>query len=162
MIRTAHTADIDVVVAIYNQAIADGFQTAHTAQVTLEDKAGWFNDHLDAMHPIFVYVADGQVAGWLSVSSYRSGRAALRFTAEISYYVDAAHRNKGIGAQLMAYSINACRQMGYHTLLAIILDVNTPSIELTRKFGFKEWGHLPGIASFDGQECGHVYYGLKL
>ena len=30
------------------------------------------------------------------------------------------------------------------------------------KFGFELWGHLPNIADFDGIECGHVYYGIKV
>jgi len=36
------------------------------------------------------------------------------------------------------------------------------NIKLAEKFGFKEWGCLPGIADFNGEICSHLYYGLKI
>ena len=162
MIRAATIEDLDSIVAIYNQAIDAGFQTGFTEKWEPGERIGWLQGHLTGTHPIFVYIADGMVAGWFSISPYRAGRAAFRYTVEISYFVHSRHQKKGIGPQLVAYGINACRQLDYKTAIAIILDKNDVSVKLIEKFGFEQWGFMPGIADFSGVECNHLYYGLKL
>ncbi len=162
MIRSATSKDIESVVAIYNQAISAGFQTAFTELQSVEERKAWFNEHLDSRYPIFVYMTDEKIVGWFSIAPYRSGRAALRFTLEISYFIDSAYQGRGIGSSLLTYGIRACKDLGYKTALAIILDKNTASIKMMEKFGFRKWAELPGVADFDGVECGHVYYGLNL
>ena len=47
-------------------------------------------------------------------------------------------------------------------LIAMLLDKNPASIGLLQKFGFKEWGRMPGIARIDDQTADHLYYGLEL
>lgn len=162
MIRLATYDDIESVVEIYNQAIDTGFQTGFMERLSVADRAGWFKEHLGKAYPIFVYILDSKVVGWFSISPYRSGRAALRYTVEISYFVDNAYLHKGIGTQLVKYGLNACRELNYKTAIAIILDKNIPSIKLVEKFGFEKWAFLPGIADFGGVECSHLYYGIKM
>ncbi len=161
MIRAAQLHDLESITEIYNQAIDQKFQTAFTDRVTVADRLPWFHEHT-GRYPIFVYEAEGEVLGWISIGSYRSGRAALRFTAEVSYFVRQAHTGKGIGSALLEHALTACRELNFKTLLAIILDRNIPSIKLMEKFGFELWGSMPGVADFDGVVCGHVYYGRSL
>ena len=162
MIRLATYDDAESILAIYNQAIDARFQTAFMEHQTVADRAAWLKEHIGTRHPLFVYELDGRVAGWFSISPYRSGRAALRYSVEISYFVDASYLHRGIGSQMLVHGINACRQLGYKTAIAIILDKNTPSIKLMEKYGFEKWAFLPSVADFDGVECSHLYYGLKL
>lgn len=162
MIRHARYEEIEDVVEIYNQAIDARFQTAFMERLSVADREEWFKEHLGREYPLFVYTIDDKVVGWFSISPYRSGRAALRYAVEISYFVDNKHLHKGIGTQLVMYGINACRELKYKTAIAIILDKNVPSIRLLEKFGFELWGFLPDVADFDGVECSHLYYGLKL
>ena len=162
MIRLARIGDLESIVGIYNQAIDAGFQTAFTERVTVADRLGWFNEHIGPAYPLFVFESDGKVVGWLSVSPYRSGRAALRFCVEVSYFVHKDHQKKGIGSQLLAHVIEVCRALRYRTIIAIILDKNNPSVKLMERSGFEQWGYLPGVADFGGVVCGHVYYGKNL
>lgn len=67
-----------------------------------------------------------------------------------------------IGGKLIEHAILRHTQLYYKTLIAIILDKNQDSIGLLAEYGFSKWGHLPNITSFDGIECGHVYYGLRV
>jgi L-amino acid N-acyltransferase YncA len=162
MIRPVTYSDIDSVVEIYNQAIDARFQTAYMERLSVADRAGWFQEHVDTAYPMFVYEVNGRVAGWFCIASYRGGRAALRYTVEISYFIDKDHQHQGIGSQLVLHGINACRQLGYKTAIAIIIDRNTGSRKLMEKYGFEQWAYLPGVAEYDGEECDQVYYGLRL
>ena len=89
-------------------------------------------------------------------------REALKATAEISYYVHADHRGTGIGTALIQHAMDQCPHLGIKTLFAILLDINQASVRILDKLGFEQWGHLPRVANFDGQECGHLYYGRRL
>ena len=98
----------------------------------------------------------------LSFSPYRKSRKALQSTAEISYYVHNKHHSKGIGTGLMKYALMKAGELGFKTLIAILLEPNTASIKLLKKFGFELWGDVPNVAEIDGGEYNHQYYGLRL
>jgi phosphinothricin acetyltransferase len=162
MIRRAQTSDLRGIIDIYNHAIAAQFQTAITEPYTEEEGITWLQAHLNDNYPIFILESGKELTGWISVSPYRQGRAALRHTIEVSYYVHKDHWGKGIGSQLLNYALSYAKTLHYQTAIAIILDKNSPSIGLVEKHGFEKWGHLPDVAIFNGIECGHVYYGIKL
>ncbi|WP_118974725.1 GNAT family N-acetyltransferase [Taibaiella koreensis] len=161
-IRIARLSDLPRIVDIYNQAVLASFETGDTAITTVAQRQDWFRSHQAGRFPVYVCEADGVVAGWLSLSPYRAGRDAFRFTAEVSYYLDKDYRRRGIGSSLLQYALDAAAQLQFKTLFGIILDRNRPSIELLKKFGFVLWGHMPAVADFDGQPCGHVYYGRHI
>jgi phosphinothricin acetyltransferase len=87
MIRIAIFSDLPAIVSIYNEAVASRFATADVTPVSVESRRGWFNEHEPARYPVYVWEDGGEIKGWCSLSSYCRGRMALRFTAEISYYV---------------------------------------------------------------------------
>lgn len=161
-IRKLSTSDSQAVIDIYNQAIRHKFQTAETEEVSIEDKKDWLTSHLSYEYPIYVYSIDGKVVGWISLSPYRQGRKALRYTVEVSYYIHNDYKRMGIASKLMSYTIEKSKELGYKNLFAIILDKNSQSVKLLENFGFKQWAHMPMIADFDGEECGHVYYGARV
>ena len=159
LIRLAHIDDLPAIVEIYNQSIPSQQFTGDTRPLRVEDRITWFHEHRADEHPIFVADADGQVAGWCSLSAYRPGRAALRFTAEISYYIGYAYHRQGVGTALVEHALAACPALGIHHLFAIVLEGNQASLRLLEKMGFAQWGYLPRVANFDGKEVGHLYYG---
>jgi len=161
-IRIASEDDLPVITNIYNQAVKLQSATADTSPVTLESRKSWLREHAPGNYPVYVAESQHVVVGWCSLSAYRPGRMALRHTAEISYYVDENRVGMGVGSALISHAIANCGQLGIKTLFAIILDVNEDSTRILEKFGFRKWGHLPNIADFDGQECGHLYYGLRV
>lgn len=160
--RTAQIKDTKSIVDIYNQAVRAGFETADTEEVDVKDRSDWFEKHKPDTYPIYVYEIDNKVVGWVSVSPYREGRKALSYTAEISYYIHKDFKRQGIGSELVRCVVGKCKELGYKSLFAIILDKNIASIKLMEKHGFEKWAHLPNIADFNGVECGHVYYGLRI
>lgn len=162
IIRLAQSDDLPRIVDIYNQAVPSRQSTGDTKPVQVEDRAAWFEEHLPEKYPIFVTDVEGQIAGWCSLSAYRAGRAAFRFTAEISYYIAHAYHRQGIATALVEHALAACPALQIRHLFAIVLEGNQASIRLLEKVGFERWGYLPRVADFDGKEVGHLYYGRHL
>ena len=161
-IRTAISTDLDEITSIYNQAIQSGRSTGDIELQKPADKLSWFRQHTDTKYPLLVAESEGKIAGWLSVSPYRESRAAFRFTAEVSYYIDSHFHRRGIATALLDTAILHCKRKGINTLVAFLLAHNTPSIALLQKFGFSLWGTLPKIANINGSEFDHVFYGKRL
>ncbi len=161
-LRIAKIEDLPAIVAIYNQAVPTHRSTANTTPWNAEARKQWFDDHDSHRHPIFVAEMDGCVIGWCSLSVYRAGRAALRFTAEISYYVDTAHQGQGVGQALIRHAVEVSPSLGIKNIIAVLLDRNEPSRKLLEKLGFQQWGYLPRVLDFDGEECGEFYYGRRV
>ena len=159
MIRLAQIGDLPAIVDIYNQSIPSQQSTGDLQPVRLEDRVTWLEEHRADELPIFVAEVDGEVAGWCSLSAYRPGRAALRFTREISYYIALPYQRQGIGTALIEHALTACPALQIKHLFAIVLEGNEASLKLLEKMGFEQWGYLPRVADFDGKEVGHMYYG---
>ncbi|MDR1030057.1 MAG: GNAT family N-acetyltransferase [Treponema sp.] len=161
-IRDAKTEDIEHINNIHNQAIHEKFKVAYLTPWTKENCFEWFKEHNTKEYPIYVAESDNSVIGFVYINPYRPGRTALKQTAEISYFIDAKYRGKGIGKKLIEYMESQCYKLGIKTLFAIIIDNNEASIKLIERCGYKKWGHLPKIAIFDTIEVGHLYYGKRI
>ena len=142
-IRIAKPEDLNMIVDIYNQAIAAGKRTADTIPVTIEDRKQWFEEHTPGKYPILVEEKDDLVIGYLTISAYRPGRAALRYTAEVSYFVDFDFHRQGVASRLLQYAIDLCPSLQIKTLFAILMESNTASVEQLKKFNFTHVNQLP-------------------
>jgi L-amino acid N-acyltransferase YncA len=161
-IRKAGHEDLAVINEIYNQAVRQRFCTAHLDEVGMQERVRWFTSHEPAHFPVFVAVDEEKIVGWVSLGPYREDRQALAHVAEVSYYVDEKVRGKGVGSSLLDHAQKVASEYGVSVLIAILLNRNPASIGLLLKFGFEEWGRMPGIARIDEQEADHLYYGLRL
>jgi phosphinothricin acetyltransferase len=160
--RLATIEDLPAIVDIYNQAIKSGSATGDMTEFMIEERIDWFKFFDSDNYPLYVVELNEKVVGYATISPYRPGREAMKQVAEISFFVDYSHHGKGIGTALINYAISDCNRISKTTLLAILLDINTKSIKLLKKFNFKEWGYLPDIINFNGVKCGHLIYGLGL
>ena len=102
--RVAGKLDLPQIVDIYNQAVLLRWATADLTPVTIASQRQWFREHDPKTWPIWVAEENGAIFGWSSLSAYRSGRMALRYTAEMSYYVDGTQRRKGIASAIWRVS----------------------------------------------------------
>jgi phosphinothricin acetyltransferase len=161
-IRPATEKDLEAINYIYNQVIPYEMSTADMEPYTMDERIQWFNAYDRSMYPVFVAEAGTDIAGYFSFSPYRPRRLAMRYTSEISYFIDEMYRQKGIGSALMDHALIKAPDYSFKTLIAILLDHNEASIRLLEKFGFREWGRMPGAADFNGTERDHLYYGLRI
>jgi len=161
-IRLAAEPDLPAMLQIYNEAIAEGFATADTEPVTVEQRLPWFRQHNAAHYPIYIGEVQGEVAGWCSLSPWRAGRKALYGIAEISYYVAADRRRQGLAGALIDQALQQAPQLRLTHFMAILLDRNEASVRLLEKKGFARWGHLPEVARFGEITCGQYIYGRRI
>jgi phosphinothricin acetyltransferase len=87
---------------------------------------------------------------------------ALRFTSEISVYVGQAFHRRGVATRLISHAIAESPRLEIETLFGILLEKNIASRQMMEKMGFQQWGFLPRVADFDGEECAHLYYGKRV
>lgn len=161
-IKIANQEDLPAIVEIYNQAVIAGEKTADLATFSVNQRIEWFHQHTPEKYPIYIAVKDEVITGYLSLSAYREGREAFSKTAEVSYYIDKNHRGNNIGTELLQHAIALCPTLDIKNLIAMLIEGNQESIGLLEKFGFEKWGYLPNIAEFNGDETGHLYYGLRI
>lgn len=161
IIRNSSINDLPAIVEIYNQAIIEKNSTADLSPFTTTDKQEWYSQHNDS-YPILVAESNGIVVGWISISPYRKGREALKYTVEVSYYIHKEYRGKGIGDKLLKSILVESKEIGYKTIFAIIFETNIPSIKLLKKNNFEKWGLLKDVVEIDGKIISHLYFGRKL
>lgn len=161
-VRIAQQEDLPAINEIYNQAVRQQFCTAHLEEVGMKEREHWFAAHDPGLCPVFVAIDKERILGWASLGPYREDRQALAHVAEVSYYVDEKERGKGVGSLLLSHSIAAAGNYAYTVLIAILLSRNPASIALLLKYGFIEWGRMPGIARINEELADHLYYGINL
>jgi phosphinothricin acetyltransferase len=159
--RPAAREDLPRIVAIYNATIPSRMVTADLEPISVESRARWFDEHAPGVRPLWVVDLGGEVAAWLSFSSFY-GRPAYRRTAEVSVYVDERWRGQGVGGYLLREAIRAAPGLAVDTLLGFIFGHNAPSLALFERHGFARWGHLPRVAVLDGVERDLVIVGLRV
>lgn len=90
-------------------------------------------------HPWLVLEHEGRVIGYASASQHRT-RAAYRWAADVSIYVDPAHRRQGAGRRLYAALLDLLERQGLRMAVAGITVPNEASIGLHRALGFEHVG----------------------
>ena len=160
--RDAKRSDLEKITEIYNSTIASRLVTADTEQVSVESKVKWFEEHSPEKRPLWVVENEAnEIVGWVSFQSFY-GRPAYDATVEISIYLDAGQRGKGLGKQVLEYSINRAPEFGIKTILGFIFSHNEPSLKLFKHFGFEEWANLPNIAVLDNTERSLTILGKRI
>ncbi len=133
--RLAVMDDAEAIRGIYNREVVGSISTFDLVPRSLEDQQVWIDEHSGA-HPAIVAVDAGSVAGFGSLTPYRS-RPAYRTTVENSIYVDEEHQGRGIGRGLLEELIRLAGLHGFHAVMARIVGSNETSIGLHRSCGFE-------------------------
>lgn len=145
VIVTAMTpADWPAVQAVYREGIATGNATFET---TPPDWAHWDQAHLPASR--LVAVMNGQIIGWATLSPV-STRCVYAGVAEVSVYVSASARGKGVGQKLLERLIEEAESAGLWTLQAGIFPENEASLALHRACGFRVVGRRERLGRLNG------------
>ena len=143
-IEAMQEADGEQVRAIYLEGIATGDATFETAA------PNW--DQWDAAHLRFARLVardENNLFGWAALSPV-SQRCVYGGVGEVSVYVAAASRGRGIGRRLLEGLIAESEQNGIWTLQAGIFPENTGSLAIHQHCGFREVGRRERIGKMNG------------
>lgn len=97
----------------------------------------------------FVARDEAGVRGWVALSPV-SERFCYRGVCEVSVYVGATARGRGIGQALMQRVIEASEAAGIWTLQGSTFPENTASVRLQTSCGFRLLGRRERVAQLDG------------
>ena len=100
-------------------------------------------------HPWLVLERDGRVVGFAYGTQHRA-RAAYRWAADVSVYVDGEHHRSGAGRVLYTDLLDRLRAQGVYTVCAGITLPNPASVALHESFGFA----LVGVYRAIGYKAG--------
>ncbi|PLY11711.1 MAG: N-acetyltransferase [Desulfuromonas sp.] len=154
--RLAMANDLPRLLEIYNRVIEEGGFTADLEPYTLAQRQVWFDEHRHAPFQIYVVEVDTEVLGYFYLSPWRGGRKALRSVAEVSYYLAAEARGKGLGRYMLQQAEVIALASGIRSLLAILLECNLASRTLLEKGDFTLAGILPDVADLGERNCGQL------
>jgi len=102
-------------------------------------------------HAILRFVAEenNRVVGWIGISPV-STRAVYSGVGEVSVYISSDRKGKGIASKLLKILIEEREKVGFWTLQSSIFAINSSSIQLHKKMGFRIVGTREKIAQLDG------------
>ncbi len=143
-IRSLSPEDWPRVRAIYEEGLATGHSTLETVA---PEWPAWDAGHIAT--PRLVATIEEVVTGWAALSPV-SARAAYRGVAEVSVYVAADARSRGVGRALLEALIPASEAAGFWTLQAVILAENGASIALHQRAGFRLVGRRERLGERHG------------
>jgi L-amino acid N-acyltransferase YncA len=137
--------DWDDVARIYADGIASGDATFETEVPGWTD---WDRAHL-AGHRL-VASADGRRVGWAALAPV-SGRCVYGGVAEVSVYVAADARGRGVGTALLAALVASSEAGGLWTLQAGVFPENEASVRLHERAGFRLVGRRERLGRLGGE-----------
>ena len=129
---------------IYEEGIATGNATFQTTAPGWEE---WDTGHLKNSRLVAIDNAD--VVGWAALTPV-SGRCVYAGVAEVSVYVAAAARGKGIGKKLLQALIESSEKNNLWTLQAGIFPENKSSIKIHEACRFRIVGVREKIGKMNG------------
>ena len=89
--------------------------------------------------PWLVSEEAGRIAGY-AYASRRHERAAYQWSVDVSVYVAAEERGKGVGKSLYSSLLGIVQDLGYYTAYAGIALPNAASVALHESMGFRRVG----------------------
>jgi L-amino acid N-acyltransferase YncA len=143
-IRPMRSDDWPAIRNIYSEGIATGNATFETET---PEWAKWDQGH----HQDCRLVArdSERILGWAALSSV-SARRVYRGVAEVSVYVAAEARGRGVGKKLLQSLVEHSECCGIWTLQAGIFPENISSIALHKSCGFREVGRRQKLGQRGG------------
>lgn len=130
--------------AIYEEGIASGHATFETEAPSWEV---WDESHLKECR--FVALEGDEVLGWAALSPV-SSRCVYAGVAEVSVYVGAHARGKGVGSSLMEALVEGSERSGYWMLQAGVFPENEPSVRVHTRVGFRLVGRRERLGEMAG------------
>lgn len=148
-VRSADSQDLEAILRIYNEGIADRIATLETEIKDLFYMQHWFKDH-KGRYGVLIAEHENEIVGWASLNRY-SQRCAYDGVAELSVYVSRDYRGKGVGSFLLPALEQLARKEDFYKIVLFTFPFNTAGRRLYQKFGYREVGTFEKQGILEGQ-----------
>ena len=151
VIRFVNSNDAARLAEIYSYFVNN---TAISFEYIAPDKAEFENRIASIFphYPFIVYEIDNKVVGYAYGHRYLE-RAAYRWDAELSIYIDKDYHGQKIGKALYGAVIDLLRAMNFQTVYGIVTSPNPKSEHLHNSMGFRN----SGVMKKSGYKLGKWY-----
>lgn len=137
-IRLATADDAAAVAAIYRPSVENSIISFEAVAPDAQEMTRRIEGTLRAF-PWLVCAVDNHVAGYAYAGRHRE-RAAYRWSVEVSVYIDAAFRRRGVGRALYESLFAVLAAQGYVNAFAGVTLPNVASVGLHEAMGFEPIG----------------------
>ena len=144
VIREMKPEDWAQVSQIYQEGINTGFATFEQQIPSYES---WDQAHVKSCR--LVAEESNQLLGWAALSPV-SSRCVYGGVGEVSIYVGAQSRGKGVGKALLKHLIEESEKAGFWTIQSGIFPENKASMVLHEKLGFRFIGKRERVGKIKG------------
>ena len=139
-IRPVTQEDAAQVAEIYNYYIKNTHQTFETEALSADEMQARIAEIVED-YPYLVAEENGEIYGYAFAAQFKM-RQAYEFSAEVSIYVKADAKQRGIGTLLYTKLFDELADTDIHTLIAGISLPNDTSIRFHEKKGFSKVAHF--------------------
>jgi len=160
-IRGVEGADAKAIRNIYAPFVTDSATSFEAEPPDVMTMEGRIREQRDRF-PWLVYEAGGEVLGYAYASPHRAARKAYQWCVEVSIYLDARMRRRGLGKALYGALFDLLRRQGYINAYAGITLPNEGSRRLHESLGFLPVGVYPRIGFKSGKWHDVVWLQLRL
>jgi L-amino acid N-acyltransferase YncA len=161
VVRSATSADLPAVAAIYNHEVEHEISTFDLEPVGTEVWSARLASTQRGDHLLVAVNAGDQVIGYAHAASYRP-RPGYRRTRETSIYLAEEARGLGIGRLLYDDLLERLIADGMHTVVALIALPNPASVALHEKLGFRHVGTLTEVGYKFGRWIDTAWFEKRL
>jgi L-amino acid N-acyltransferase len=148
-IREATHADLEGILAIYNEVVQNSTAIYSLAPATLEERRAWLDARRAGGYPVLVADRGTEVLGFASFGEFRGIWPGYRYSVEHSVHVRSDCRGQGLGTRLVEDLFRPAAAMGKHVMIGGIDAANAGSLRMHEKLGFER------VALF--REVGHKF-----
>ncbi|MDF3822492.1 GNAT family N-acetyltransferase, partial [Leptospira sp. 96542] len=137
MIRSAHPADAEAIVGIYNHYVANTTVSFEEQPVSVEEMRRRIDAIQAAGLPWLVLEEAEQLLGYAYAGKWKE-RSAYRYSVETSVYLQHGSQARGLGSRLYEALFSALTERGIHAAMGGIVLPNEASVRLHEKMGMKQ------------------------
>ena len=155
-VRFAAREDAAAILKIYEKYIRN---TTVTFEIEVPEISAFEERmaRITEQFPWLVCEIDGEIAGYAYASKHGE-RAAYRWSADLSVYIDERYHRRGIAAALYEAVQSLLRAQGYFTVYAGVSTPNPKSEAFHTSQGFRNLGEFKNVGHKLGQWCGVTWY----
>lgn len=143
-IRPAQRADLAAITRIYNHYVAHSHATFDVTPFNESERLSWFEVFDGDRYQCWVAEQEGRLAGYVCSTPLKA-KPAYATSVEVSIYLDADARGRGMGRALYRRLFDSLAGRDLHRAYAVVAQPNDASMKLHEALGFRTVSRLSEV-----------------